>query len=941
MGALEFETKKSSTPAPFSSKVPPAEVLHGAVSDSVGRGASGSVEASATGPAMSSLHGVQDGLGGSGTGALSGAVTLFAKMYGVPHAGEAAPELPGSQAGASLHNGFSAGFTQLSGLLGWARTLFPSGGAMNAPGPAATPAPTHHPTDGAPSTLPAPAASPTAPTTDTTPKPAPAPDSTSAPSPTVLQSPGGDPKTPQQVADAVAHSQENLTTGFLNPVTKEEARDAMNTMLRLPPELQGGAIEKLDPDSFGRLLSTVPEAEREQFKALVDNTHDPERKLRLWAEYHKSKVANDAAKEKEKTKDEGGFFSQSAEQKENQKKNEQRDEIVKSTKSEVDEETAFLLDKVKAGKLSEADLSKYMAAKDAEHQGELKDNKEIHGTLDGLSDQDRVEFVAKHAEKKLARGFLDPVTDAEAGNALDTIKTLPPALQGKVVERMDHGAFERLVSEVPDDQREQFDTLMKNTHDPERKLKLWGEYHKAEVKHDAKKEKEKTADEGGFFSQTATQKENERLNDRRDKIVKSTRTEVDDEVEFLLKKSQSGGLTEAEVDKLSQRKEHEHQIEMKYNVNLVNDQGARSSNGSKIAWTDDELTAIESGLARMPKSHVTGNKLLKEIRRSDMQGEDKDKLAKDPNYRPHVGGDHNDGVIRIYDLGVNGIYRHTGDTRQMADPRIMPAAGPTLSPLEETIVHEFGHDIHDQNPEAFKHFQQAAGWQSGFDSDDLANKGLTEQQIKDLKDKKVADVVVDGRRYVLDPYSKGLFGGARFLSSDDGAIPTLASGAATNPANVALGLSGDTWDYARTNYKDHFAETYQKAIHTPEKLAHDLLDAPQQRANSLTMQRDAKKTALEALKTRQPPPSPAEQQAVQTSFDDAQKQLDDAQRDQGAQRQQFDIMRNEVFHTDQATATTAQRLRDKGVPPDKVQEFLDKAARASTPEQIDFIAQGY
>ena len=107
------------------------------------------------------------------------------------------------------------------------------------------------------------------------------------------------PKTPEeQVAEAVKRSEEKLSTGFLNPVTKNEARDAMNTMLKLPPELQGKALAKLDPDSFGRLLSTVPEAEREGFKSLVDNTHDPERKLLLWAEYHKSKVANDAAKEK-------------------------------------------------------------------------------------------------------------------------------------------------------------------------------------------------------------------------------------------------------------------------------------------------------------------------------------------------------------------------------------------------------------------------------------------------------------------------------------------------------------------------------------------------------------------------------------------------------------------------------------------------------------------
>ena len=885
MGAREIGTKDAPSSTPFANKLPQAAASHGAVRGAAVDSPAQAAGAEGIGSVASSLYGVKPGHGSKIT-ALADSVTLFGKMFGAPSVQKETQASSASQGVPSLRNGFSTGLPAMGGLFDWARDVMHVGSEIASPAKET-------------------------------------------------------PKTPEeQVAEAVKRSEEKLSTGFLDPVTQNEARDAMNTMLKLPPELQGKALAKLDPDSFGRLLSTVPEAEREGFKSLVDNTHDPERKLLLWAEYHKSKVANDAAKEKEKTKDEGGFWSQSAEQKDNQKKNERRGEIVKGTKSEVDEETAFLLDKVKAGKLSEADLTKYMAAKDSEHQSEMKDNKEIHGTLETLSDQDRVAFVAKHAENKLARGFLNPVTDGDANNALDTIKTLPPALQGKVVEQMDHGAFEHLISEVPDEQRAQFDTLMKNTHDPERKLKLWGEYHKAEVKQDAKAEKEKTKDEGDFWSQTAEQKNNARINKRRNEIVDSTKSEVDDEVAFLLEKNKAGGLTETEVDKLSQRKEHEHQIEKSYNVNLVNDKGARSG-GTKIAWTDDELTAIESGLARMPKDHVTGNTLLKEIRRSDMQKEDKDKLAKDPSYSPRVGGDHNNGVIRIYDLGVNGIYRHTGDARQLADPNIVPAAGNTLSALEETVVHEFGHDIHDQNPEAFKAFQKAAGWQSGFDSGNLADKGLTAKQIEDLKDKKVNDVIVDGKRYVLDPYNEGLFGGARFLSADEGAIPTLANGAAKNPANVALGLDGDTWDYARTNYKDHFAETYQKAVHTPEKLAHDLVDAPQQRVSGLTAQRDAKKAAVEALKTRQPPPSAAEQKAVQKSFDDVQKQLVDAQSNQTAQRQQFDIMRNDVFHTDRATATTAQRLRDKGIAPDKVQEFMDKAARAATPEQVDFIAQGY
>lgn len=803
---------------------------------------------------------------------------------------------------------------------------------MDGPEPALANKPVRHPAK-APHPGPKKAAKPgPSPVSAPTPSPAPIP----APLPANNQAQGG--QAAQQDGDArineaVAQSQDRLTKhGLFDSVTPQEAGQALHALTTLPPELQGKAIEKMSPETFGKMLSTVPPAQREQFKTLLDNTQDPERKLRLFAEYHKSKVQNDAGKEKEKTADEGHWWSSNDQQKENQRKNAARDQIVADTRNEVDSEIPFLLEKAKSGKLSAAEIQKYMDNKATEHADEMKTLKNHIGTMEGLSDEDRLKYTQNRVEQKLESGLFNPVTDGEARIALQTVKTLPPDLQGKLVEKLEKGSFDRLLENVPAAEQEQFDTLLKNTHDPERKLKLWSKYHLAKVKSDASKKKEQTADEGHLWSRDSKQEENKRLNDRRDEIVSSTSNEIDDESAYLMEKQKKGTLSEADVDALMQRKDHEHQLEMKYNVNLVNNKGKRQD-GTKIAWMDNELTEVESGLARMPMSHVKGNKLLKEIRRANISEKEKDPA------NPIIGGDHLGGVIRVFDGGVTDRYRHTGDTRQLADPTIVPAAGADISPLEEVIAHEIGHDIHDQHPAAFKKFQEAAGWESGLNSRELKKKGLKQGEIDRLERGEQVKDTDERRRYTLDPYNHGPFGGARFLAADEGAIPARTGSPASSPARSACTL--DTWDYARSNPRDHFAEHFQKAIHTPEKLAHDLLDAPQKLIEEQIGKRDAERAKLDVLKTRDPKPSEIEIKEQEKALAVEQRRLDAGIGNQQAKRRQFDIMRNDVFHTDQATATALEKLRGKGVPPDRLQEFMQKAGRASTPEQVELLATGY
>src|SRR5262249_30310682 len=103
----------------------------------------------------------------------------------------------------------------------------------------------------------------------------------------------------QRLDEAVAEANRELDdSGLFNVVTDGEATRAMNVLAGLPPQMQGPAVEKLGSDQFNNLLGEVPTQSREELGSLVQNTHEPERKLELWAEYHKSLVQNDVERYK-------------------------------------------------------------------------------------------------------------------------------------------------------------------------------------------------------------------------------------------------------------------------------------------------------------------------------------------------------------------------------------------------------------------------------------------------------------------------------------------------------------------------------------------------------------------------------------------------------------------------------------------------------------------
>ena len=528
------------------------------------------------------------------------------------------------------------------------------------------------------------------------------------------------------------------------------------------------------------------------------------------------------------------------------------------------------------------------------------------------------QFVADalaEANTRLERSYKDVVvTDSDAIGAMNVLSSLPPDLQSRAIDELDNDTFDELLSEMPEERALEMRGLYDNTSDPEKKLRIWGAVHKSEsyVKEQSLKKDVPLLD---FGSRDAI------ANETRERTRKETSREVDDEVKFLLEKAKKGTLTAADVEKLDQRKTKELRIEMEYNINITNKRGVRTrpgaDKGTKIVWEDNELTQLEAALHQLPEDHVKYNPMLEEIHRSDM------KVSKNKD-RPSVGGSHGKGIVTIYDQGFKGNFEHGGDDRKLNDPAVGPPVGPKVTGFEETLIHEIGHDIHDLNDDAFKDYQRVGGWDVDLTEDDLKYKGLTPAQIEELNDSNKSGKIVlpSGRVIQRDKYREG-----RFQEYEKGAMPDEGAG---------------TWSYAQTHTKDHFAEHYDKAVIVPEQVATDMLDEPAQRVASAKADLAHSQANLNALRARtSPPASSQELAAAEKKLATAKSGVTNAEYGQRMQQAQFNIMRNRIFKTDKTTTEAIARLKAKGVPEAKINEFKAKAARASTPQQVEFIEKGY
>lgn len=612
-------------------------------------------------------------------------------------------------------------------------------------------------------------------------------------------------------------------------------------------------------------------------------------------------------------------------------------ELGKQALAEVAQKNEAVIKKIEAD--GGADRAALDAQTKASGDAMAKTAADTRGAVDDQVLSDTLGITGKTIQKK---AWYDWTSDKQANTAMNALTSLPKDLQGKAVEKLPADQFKNLLSEVPKARREEFESLVENTADPERKLELWAAYAKSRAHNEAERTKE---DQGHWYSRTPAQKAAKQRNRNREEAADHTDDEVDEEVANLRALAKKGQpLTKEAVDELYQRKKLESDIEMKYGVNLTNDvdggkvdeKGAEPT--QRRVWSKSELEQLDSVMGRLPTEHRAQ---LNRVRRSGLhQAWNKDtKKWQQGTAAAYMTGE---GEMRFFDSGISGNMRHTGE---------QDFTGSSLTPMQETFVHELGHSVDNSlhakgKGDVVDRFNKAAGWES-LNEDALrarmATQGLTkaqiDAQINALNAQRPGGIPnhyssrtpytgPDGKLYEIDPYS------GNFLAIDRDAMPDKFSG--------GTAAQQSHWGYARTNQADHFAEVYMMAVHTPKALHEDLVAGPLRERDKAKTQLD---TAKEALKTAS---SPEDQKLAREAVDQAQKNLDRANATVTSRGKQWSIMRDEVNGTGEVDKQSKSGLQGISTDPAKaeqrkeiLQKYDEEAAQCATPEQINLLKAKY
>jgi len=181
-----------------------------------------------------------------------------------------------------------------------------------------------------------------------------------------------------------------------DPMSGTQATEAMEILVNVPDAQRAKVIDGLDDTAFENLLERVPDGQRERFEALVESSTDPKRKVRLWAEFHKSRANNDIAEHKG---DIGKKGSRTDEQKQTLREHKRRQTAAATTNTEVDVEVTELLEQAKRGTLTLAEVDAMRARKDLEYGIELEHNVNITAEADARPDGSRVAWSTPELEQ--------------------------------------------------------------------------------------------------------------------------------------------------------------------------------------------------------------------------------------------------------------------------------------------------------------------------------------------------------------------------------------------------------------------------------------------------------------------------------------------------------------------------------------------------------------
>jgi hypothetical protein len=117
---------------------------------------------------------------------------------------------------------------------------------------------------------------------------------------------------------------------------------------------------------------------------------------------------------------------------------------------------------------------------------------------------------------------------------------------------------------------------------------------------------------------------------------------------------------------------------------------------------------------------------------------------------------------------------------------------------------------------------------------------------------------------------------------------------------------------------EYFAQDYKNALINPQTHARNALDVPMQELN-------AARAAVHA--------NPSDPAAI-AAHEAAMRKADSYER-------MYSEMRNEVFDADGTERQYTERMQGEGMSEEEIAEFQERAARLSTPEQIDRLAEEY
>lgn len=572
-----------------------------------------------------------------------------------------------------------------------------------------------------------------------------------------------------------------------------------------------------------------------------------------------------------------------------------------------------------------------------------------HGPLD--KDTAKRITNAADAQRLLTSKDGDP-TGELATRAVDLLLEIAPAQRGVVIDQMDDKAFQRMLERVPPDQRERFHGLLAGTKRADRKLHMWKEAHLSRARNDVERQKgdvgvddpktERTidnwtsglskkdqakadrkwkkehrkeltpdADRARDKKRTQEQKDNLVYHQRHVARYEHTLAEVNDEVGDMY--GNDGSLPElAQVDAMIERKEREYAIEKKTNLDLTNDIGGPDER----KWQPEDLEIIDRTTQRLPREHLERPDGLHEISRTT-------------HARGGVGGFHSGHRIGITDRGVDTTptYGESGEKREGTSPEFDAKHGATIENLESVLTHEIGHDVAERNPAAFEAFKKAAGYRS-YNRDELAADNMSAAEI-DLLDSARKGGAIENNPGTERRYTPR-FGTDEYWGIDHTALPYSGK--------HEKGSEADDWEYARQGPGEHFAELYDKAVHTPKQLHQDMVERPAAEAKAARARVSRLLTAMSDL-----PDTPANAQKLaklQQELDQSLATMDEKQRTVEQRKGQFDVMRNDVFHTDKAASAARARL---GLTLDeqRLAAFDDEAATLSTPEQIQALEERY